>query len=90
MRRGGRLIRRARRILIAEKFYIAAERNCGNLPSCPIAVVKSGDLGTEANGEHQHLDAAPARHQKMTKLVEENDDGQNEQKRHHIADEAAA
>ena len=90
MRRGGSLIGRARRILVAEKFHIAAEGNCGNLPAGAIAVVESGDLGAEANGEHQHLDAAPARHQKMTKLVKENDDGQNEQKRHDIADEAAA
>src|SRR5262249_56625923 len=85
---GGGLIRRARGIFGAEKLHVAAERNGRNLPARTIAVVKAGDLGTEANREHQHFNAAPARHQKMAKLVEENDDGQNEQKQHYITNEA--
>ena len=84
------LVRHARGVVVAEEFHIAAERDGRDFPARAVAVVEAGNLGTEADREDQHPDAAPARHQKMAELVEEHDDGQDEQERHHIADEAAA
>ena len=84
------MVRDARGILVAEEFHVAAKRNGGDLPARAVAVVEAGELGAKADRKYQHPDAAPARHQEMAKLVKEHDDRQNEQKRHHIADEAAA
>ena len=83
-----RLVGNARRIIVAEEFYVAAKWNGAQLPSRVMAVVEAKKLRTETDGEHQHPDAAPARHQKMTKLVEEHHDGQNEQERYEIAQHA--
>jgi hypothetical protein len=85
-----RSVRNACSILVPEKFHIATERDGGNLPARAVTVIESGDLRAETNRKRQHLDAAPTRHQKVTKLVKENDDRQHKQKRHDIADEAPA
>ena len=84
------LIRHARGIVIAEELYVTAERNRGKLPARSIAVVEADDFGTESDRKDEHPDAAKAGHQEMTKLVEENDDGQDKQEGHNVADDTAA
>src|SRR5205085_11998509 len=69
----------ARCILVAVEFYVAAERNCRNLPTRPETIVETDELRAEADGKYYHLDAAAARHQEMPELMEEYDDGQVEQ-----------
>ena len=60
---GGRLVGHAGRIVVAEKFHIAAERHRGDLPAGAIAVVEAGDLRAEADREGEH--AMP--HQRATR-----------------------
>ncbi len=79
-RRRSSLIRYACRIVVAEELHITAERNCGNFPARPVAIIEAGDFGAKSDREYEHLDAAQAGHQEMTKLVKENDDRQYEQK----------
>ena len=87
---GGLMVGHARRIVVAEEFHIAAERNRGDFPARAVAVVEADDFGPETDRKHQHLDAAPARHQEMAKLMKEHDNCQDKQERDQIADEAAA
>src|SRR5262249_42043080 len=84
------MVRDACGIFVSKKFHVAAERNCRNLPTRTVAIIESDDLGSETDRKCQDLDAAPTRHQKMAKLMKENNDRQHKQKRHDIADEAAA
>jgi hypothetical protein len=53
-------------------------------------IVESKQFAAKADGKHLNPHAAPARDQKMTELVEEHDDGQDEQERNRIADEPMA
>ncbi len=46
--------------------------------------------GPKPTEKVDHFDAAPARHQEVAKLMKEHDNRQDEQKRHQIADGAAA
>ena len=46
-----------------------------------MTVVEADELRAETDRKHQHPHAAPARDQKMAKLMEEHDDAQAEQKR---------
>ena len=69
---------RARDILVVDEFHIAAERDPRQPPACAVAVVEAEDLRPEADRENLDGDAAPARHEEMTELVEEHDDGQDE------------
>ena len=71
-----RRIGNARGILVTEEFYIAAERNGGDLPSGVVAIIEAEQLRAEADRKDQDLDAAPAGDQEMAELVEKHDDGQ--------------
>ena len=51
-----------------------------------MAIVETDEFGTEADREDLDPDAAPARGEKVAEFVEEDDDGQHEQKRHDVAD----
>ena len=84
------MVGHARRIVVAEEFYVAAERNRGDFPAGAVTVIEADDFGTETNGECQHPDTAPAGHQEMAKLMKENNNRQHEQERDQIAHEAAA
>ncbi len=55
-----------------------------------MAVVEAEKFRPEAERERQHLHTSPASDQKVAKLMEENDDGQNEQKGDGVADEPMA
>src|SRR5262249_21752284 len=72
----------ARGVLISEEFHVAAERNCGELPARAMPVGETEKLSPEADRKYLHANAAPPRHEKMPELVEEYDDGQDEQERH--------
>src|SRR5690606_14063995 len=75
------LVRDARGIVVAEEFDVAAQRNCREFPTRVVLVGEAENLRTEADGEHQHAHAAPARDQEVPKLVEKHDDGEDEQER---------
>ncbi len=78
---GGLLVGHARRIVVAEEFHIAAERNRRDLPAGAVAVVEADDFGAKTDRERQYLDTAQAGHQKMAKLMKEHDNRQNKQER---------
>ena len=82
-------IRHAGGILVAEEFYVAAERDGGDFPARAVAVVKTDNFGPKTNGKHQDPHAAPARDQEMTQFVEEHDQAEDEQKGHEVTDHAA-
>ena len=82
-------VRHARRILVAEEFHIAAERDGGDFPARVVAVVKANDLRPKADGKHQNPHAAPARDQEMAELVEEHDQAEDEEKGDEVPDHAA-
>ena len=71
---------RAGDVVVAEKLDKAAERDRGNLPARAVAIIEPDELGAEPDREHQNPDAAPARDNKMSKFVKENDKTENEQK----------
>ena len=87
---GGLMIGHARRILVAEEFHIAAERDRGDFPARAVAVVEADDFGPETDRKRQHFDAAPASHQKMAKLMKKHDNCQDKQEGNQVADETAA
>src|SRR6202008_833248 len=76
--------------VVAEKFDVTSEGNSGNFTAGPVAVVKAGELRTEAERESQHLHTGPASNQEMAEFVEEDDDGENKYKRDRVADEPVA
>src|SRR5690606_20484610 len=76
-------------ILIAVELDIAAERDGAELPPGAVAVVEAGDLGTEADGEGGDADAAPAPGEIMPHLVDEDDQGQDDQERNDGAGDEA-
>jgi len=86
----GRMIGHARRIVVAEEFHIATERNRGDFPARSVTVIKADDFGTKTNRESEYPDTAPAGHQEMAKLMKENDNCQHKQERNQITDEVAA
>src|SRR5260221_14395506 len=88
--RGCGLVGHARRVFVAEKFYVPAKRNRGNLPACAITVIEARDLGAKTDRKYENPDATNAGHQKVAKLMKENDNGEHKQERHDIADEAAS
>src|SRR3984957_5691057 len=88
---GERFGRRGRGLaFVAEELDIATERDRRNLPARTVTVVETGEFGTKTERESQNLYAGPAGNQEVTKFMEENDDGQNKQKRNDIADKAMA
>ncbi len=80
----------ARLALIAEEFDVAAERDRGQLPAGAVAVVEAQKFRAETDREGQDPHAGPARDQEVAKLMEEDDDRQDEQERNHIAHQAIA
>ena len=88
---GERFGRRRRGLaLVAEELDVATERDRRNLPARAVAVVETGEFRTKAERERQNLYAGPAGNQEMTEFMEEDDDGQDEQKGDDITDEAVA
>ena len=67
-----RAIRRAGGAVVAEEFDVAAQRNRRDFPAGAVAVVETGQFGTESDGKNQNPDAAPASDQKMANLMEKN------------------
>ncbi len=86
----GVMVGHARRIVVAEEFHIAAERDGRDLPAGAVAVIEADEFRTEAERECEHFDAAPAGHQKVAKLVKENDNRQHKQERDQIAEQSPA
>ena len=84
-----RLVGHARGIVVAEKLHIAAERDGRKLPAGAMAIVEADDFGTETHRKSEHPHAAPARDEEMAELVEEDDNGQAEQKRNDLAGDPA-
>ena len=88
---GERFGRRRRGLaLVAEELHIAAERDRRNLPAGAMAVVEADQFRAEAERERQHLHAGPAGDQEVAELMEEYDDGQDEQEGDDVADEPMA
>ena len=77
-------------VVVAEELDVAAERNGRELPAGAVAVVETDNLGPETERKRQHFDAAPARDQKMAKLVKKHDNREHEKKRDNIAEQTAA
>ena len=75
-----RAIRRAGGIVVAEEFYIAAERNGRDLPARPETVVKADEFGAKSDRKRQNPHPAQARDQEMPELVEKHDQAEHEQK----------
>ena len=69
-------IRHAGGIGVALEFHIAAERDPRQFPTRAMLVVPAGDFLAEADGEGLDAHAAPARHEEMPQLVDEDDDRQ--------------
>ncbi len=74
-----RFVACARGIVVVDEFHVAAERNPGQPPPGAVPIVEAYDLGTETDREGLDRHPAPAGHEEMAKLVEEDDDRQNEQ-----------
>src|SRR5712692_3409348 len=55
-----------------------------------MAVVEAHEFRSEAKRESQHLHAGPAGNKEMTKLMEENNDGEHKQEENDVADKAMA
>jgi hypothetical protein len=55
-----------------------------------VAVVETDDLRTEADREDLDGDAAPARHEEVTELVEKDHDGEDEEEGQEIAENGVA
>ena len=88
---GERLGRRRRGLaIVAEELHIAAERDRRDLPAGAMAVVETGQFRPETERESQHPHARPAGDQEMAELMEENDDGQDEQEGNDVTDEPMA
>ena len=85
-----RFLARACGILVVDEFHVAAERNPGQPPARAVPVVEAHDLRTEADREGLDRHAAPAGHQEMAELVDEDHDGQDEQERKKIAEQRVA
>src|SRR6185369_91853 len=88
--RGGVEIGRACRVVIAVELHVAAERHRGDLPAGAVAIIEAEQLGTEADREGEHLNAAPASYQEVAKLMKENNNRQYKQERNHITRQPAA
>jgi hypothetical protein len=78
--------RRACFALVTEELDVTTERNGGNFPARAVAVVEANQFRTKAKREGQHPHPGPARHQEMPEFMEENDNGQDKQKRDDVAD----
>lgn len=76
----------ARSILIAEELDVAAERNGTDLPARPAFVGIAEQFGAETDGEGEDADTGPAPDKVVAHLVHEDDQRQNQQKRHDIAE----
>ena len=74
-----RPIGRARRVVVAEEFYITSKRNKRELPAGAMGIVEADQLRAEADREHRHFHAAQPGDQEMTQLVEKHDQGEDEE-----------
>ena len=83
-------VRDARGILVAEEFHITPERDRRDLPARSMAIVEAEQLRTQSDREGQHAHTAPARDEKMTEFVKEDDDGEDKQEGDDIAGKPAA
>ena len=73
---------------IAMELHVTAERDPGEPPACPLAIGVGGDLGTEADGEGVDLHPAPAAHEKVPELMEEDHDGEDEDEGSEVAQQS--
>ena len=85
----GGWIRHAGRVFIPKKFYVAAERNGGELPAGSVAVGEAQQFRAETDRKSHDPHAIPARDQEMAEFVEENHDGEDEQERNELAGDAS-
>ena len=86
----GGLIWNAGGVVIAEEFHVTAKRNGRDFPARCMPIGKAKKLPAESDRKHQDFHAAPASDQKMPKLVEEDHERQDEQKRNREAEHASA
>ncbi len=75
-----RLIGHACGIVVAEKFYVTAERNGREFPARAMAVVEAEQLRAEADRKYHYPDTTPSGDEEMAEFVEEHDEGEHEQK----------
>ena len=71
-------VRHARAIRIAMKLDVTAERDCRNAPARAVTIDPREKLRSEADRERVHLHAAPAADKEMAKLVDEDDNAEND------------
>ena len=74
-RRQAVVIGRARRVGVAVKFDVAADRNGGETPARAALVNSCVEFRTESQRKRVYLHPTPTRDQVMAKLVEEDDGG---------------
>ena len=72
--------RRAGSVAVTEELHVAAQRHCGDLPACPVAVRPADQLRSEADGKDLGVDAETASHPVVSVLVDEHEqcEDQNE------------
>ena len=75
-----RRVGHARGIDVAEHLHIAAERYETEFPACLGPIGPSEDLRAEADGKDFDADPVAARHEVVAHLMDEDQDGQNDQK----------
>ena len=63
-------IGRARGVLVAKKFHIAAKGNRSDFPARAVAIVESEEFGPKTDRESQDAHPAPAGDEKMAELME--------------------
>ena len=69
------------------KFYVTAQRNRRNAPTCAVTIDALPEFGAKSHGKSVNLNAAPATDDKMSEFVNENDNRQeNDEGRNHIGD----
>ena len=72
-------VRHAGGVRVALELHVAAERQPADLPARAVPVGDACDFPTEADREGMDLHAVPSCHQEMSELVNEDEDGQDEE-----------
>src|SRR5581483_1590402 len=83
-------VRGARRAVVTKKFDVAAKRDRGDFPARAVPVVEADKFGAETYGKDEDPHTAQPGDQEMAKLMEEDHQAEDEQKRNEIGDNASA
>ena len=85
-----RLIGHAGGVLVAKELDVATERNGRDLPAGAVAIIEADSSGPKPIENVSTFTPHQRATKKMPELVEEHHDGQDEQKRKDVAEDAAA